>query len=75
MADRYGVTVAGGQGQAAGKIFRIGHMGDVDVFDSITAVVAVELALADLSYPVKIGEGTRAATQVLRESGLGGDEG
>ena len=75
MTERYAVTVAGGQGQAAGRMFRIGHMGDVDVFDSITAVVAIELALADLSYPVKIGEGTRAATQVLRELGLGDDEG
>jgi len=71
LKDAYDVTVAGGQGKASGKILRIGHMGDVDEFDTITAIVALEMALADLGYPVKIGEGSRAATQMLRELGLG----
>ena len=67
--------MAGGQGAAAGKILRIGHMGDVDEFDTITAIVALEMALADIGYPVKIGEGSRAATQMLRELGLGDEKG
>jgi aspartate aminotransferase-like enzyme len=67
LRDRYGITVAGGQGPVTGKIFRVGHMGDVDGFDVITVVAAVEMALADLGYPVKAGEGTRAATELLRE--------
>ncbi len=71
LKTRYDVTVAGGQGRVDGLIFRIGHMGDVDEFDMITVVAALELALADLGYPVKIGEGTRAATEVLRELGFG----
>jgi aspartate aminotransferase-like enzyme len=71
LKDRYNVTVAGGQGAAAGKIFRIGHMGDLDEFDMITVVAALEMALAQLGYPVKIGEGTGAATQMLRELGFG----
>ncbi len=75
LRTRYNVTVTGGQGRADGVIFRIGHMGDVDEFDMITVVAALELALADLGYPVKIGEGTRAATQMLRERGLGEEKG
>ena len=75
LKDRYNVTIAGGQGKAEGKMFRIGHMGDVDEFDMITVVAALELTLADLGYPVKIGEGTRAATQVLRERGLDDEKG
>ncbi len=71
LKTRYDVTLAGGQGRVEGVIFRIGHMGDVDEFDMITVVAALELALADLGYPVKIGEGTRAATEVLRELGFG----
>ena len=67
LRDRYDLTLAGGQGEAAGKILRIGHMGDVDAFDAITAVTALEMALADLGYPVKLGEGTRAATERLHE--------
>jgi aspartate aminotransferase-like enzyme len=71
LQTRFNVTIAGGQGKAAGTMFRIGHMGDVDEFDMISVIAAIELTLAALSYPVKIGEGTRAATQMLRELGFG----
>jgi aspartate aminotransferase-like enzyme len=67
LRDRYAITVAGGQGELTGKIFRIGHMGDLDAFDVMTAVAAVEMGLADMHYPVKLGEGLRAAQDSLRE--------
>jgi aspartate aminotransferase-like enzyme len=67
MRDVYGMTIADGQGHASGKIFRVGHMGDVDGFDMLSAVAGIEMALADAGYPVKLGEGTRAATELLRE--------
>jgi aspartate aminotransferase-like enzyme len=41
-------------------------MGDADVFDMITVIAGLEMTLADLGYPVKTGEGTRAATEVAR---------
>ena len=40
LRDRYGVTLAGGQGALKGKIFRIGHIGYYDVFDIATALGA-----------------------------------
>jgi aspartate aminotransferase-like enzyme len=67
LRDVYAMTVADGQGQASGKMFRVGHMGDLDGFDMLSAVAGIEMALADLGYPVKLGEGTRAATEHLRE--------
>ncbi|MEE8314876.1 MAG: alanine--glyoxylate aminotransferase family protein [Myxococcota bacterium] len=67
VRDRYDMTLAGGQGSLAGQIFRIGHMGDLDGFDILSAIAAVEMALADLGFPVKLGEGTRAATEIFRE--------
>ena len=67
LRERYGVTLAGGQGRVAGQIFRIGHMGDIDALDTIATIAGLELALAELGYPAKIGEGTRAATEVVRE--------
>jgi aspartate aminotransferase-like enzyme len=67
MRDVYGMTVADGQGQASGRMFRVGHMGDLDGFDMLSVVAGIEMALADLGYPVKLGEGTRAATERLRE--------
>lgn len=71
LEQRYGVILAGGQGPLAGRIFRIGHMGDLDELDLVAVIAALELALLDLGYPAKLGEGTRAASEVLRESGLG----
>jgi aspartate aminotransferase-like enzyme len=62
-----GITIAGGQGSMRGKIFRIAHMGYVDAFDVLTALGALELVLSDLGFPVKLGEGVRAAEQVLQK--------
>jgi aspartate aminotransferase-like enzyme len=70
LRDAYNVTFMGGQGKLEGKIFRVGHMGDVDGFDMISAVAAIEMTLADMGHPVKIGEGTRVATELLRKAGL-----
>jgi aspartate aminotransferase-like enzyme len=62
-----GITIAGGQGTMRGKIFRIAHMGYADSFDVLTALAALELVLADLGYPVHLGEGVRAAQQILQK--------
>ena len=71
LRERYALTLASGQGRAAGRIFRIGHMGDLDELDLVTLIAALELALAELGLPLKLGEGTRAATEILRERGIG----
>ena len=52
-----GVTLAGGQGEYAGKIFRIGHLGYVDDLDILAVVGAMELALARLGVPVRSRRG------------------
>jgi aspartate aminotransferase-like enzyme len=70
LRDAYNMTITGGQGRLDGRIFRIGHMGDVDGFDMISAVAAVEMTLADLGQPVRIGDGTRALIEQLHKVGL-----
>jgi aspartate aminotransferase-like enzyme len=65
MRDQLGVTIAGGQSQMKGKIFRIAHLGYVTRFDVLTALAAVEIALASLGFPVKTGEGVKAAAERL----------
>jgi aspartate aminotransferase-like enzyme len=62
-----GITIAGGQGSMKGKIFRIAHMGYADDSDVLVALGTLELVLADLGYPVKLGEGVRAAQQILQK--------
>jgi len=62
-----GITIAGGQGSMKGKIFRIAHMGYADNSDVLVALGTLELVLAELGYPVKLGEGVRAAQQILQK--------
>jgi aspartate aminotransferase-like enzyme len=64
---KQGITIAGGQGSMKGKIFRIAHMGYADNSDVLVALGTLELVLADLGYPVKLGEGVRAAQQILQK--------
>jgi serine---pyruvate transaminase len=65
LRDRYGVTLAGGQGVLKGKIFRIGHIGYYDVFDIATALGAVELALADMGAEIERGVAVTRALEVF----------
>ncbi len=70
LRDKHNLTIAGGQDQAKGKIFRIAHMGYVDKSDIIMAVAAVEMTLKELGYAVEMGKGVRAAMEVLIKDGL-----
>lgn len=67
MRDRYGVEVAGGQAELAGKIIRIAHLGWMEATDIIVALSALEMSLAELGYPVQLGKGVAAAEKILRE--------
>ncbi len=73
ILEDHGIRLAGGQGRLKGKILRMGHLGDLDVLDMIAAISAIETALAALGYPVKLGEGVRAATELNHELGFRGD--
>lgn len=66
LSEKYNMTIAGGQDQAKGKIFRIAHLGYFDDLDVVLAVAAVEWALADQGYRVEFGKGVAAAMEVLR---------
>jgi len=52
-----GIIVAAGLGAYAGKLFRIGHMGNVDVNDDIVAIGAIERALNKVGKLPKAGIG------------------
>ena len=50
LRDEYGVTIAGGQDQAKGKIFRIAHMGYISPWDLVVTVGALETVLQKMGY-------------------------
>ena len=65
LRDRFGITIANGQGELKGKIFRLGHIGWFDVFDITTQIAAVELVLADLGAEVDRGVAVTAALEAF----------
>ena len=65
MRDEWGVTMAGGQDELKGKVFRIGHMGYVSEEDMLVAVATVERALREFGYKFEQGAGLAAANKVL----------
>lgn len=67
LKDKYGVTIAGGQDDYTGRIFRIGHLGYFGEFDIITTLAALEMTLAELGYEFERGAGIRAAESVFME--------
>ena len=67
LRDQLGYTLADGQGALKGKIFRLAHLGYFDRFDTIACIAAIEMALAAVGYVHKVGEGTRTATELLRD--------
>jgi aspartate aminotransferase-like enzyme len=65
LREKHNITIAGGQDQAKGKIFRIAHFGYMDTYDIVTVVAAVEITLKELGYAVELGRGVKAALEVL----------
>jgi aspartate aminotransferase-like enzyme len=65
----HNITIAGGQGEMKGKVFRLGHMGYVGDFDVLTALGALEQVLHELGYPVAFGAAVGAAQKVFAERG------
>jgi len=61
-----GVVVAGGLAQTAGKVFRMGHMGNLTSAQVRLVIDAVEKTLAGLGRPVTPGAGRKAVDDVLR---------
>jgi aspartate aminotransferase-like enzyme len=67
FSEGHNITIAGGQGEMKGQLFRLGHMGYATDVDVIIALAALEQILADLGLPVDFGAGVRAAQKVFAE--------
>jgi aspartate aminotransferase-like enzyme len=55
-----GLVLAGGQGRLVGRLFRVGHLGQVSVDDIVSAMDILEAGAVSLGIAVKPG-GARAA--------------
>jgi aspartate aminotransferase-like enzyme len=68
LRDRLGVQLIGGQGEWAGKVFRIGHIGYFDLFDITTALAAVEDGLVAAGVAIDRGVAVSAALNAFEHA-------
>jgi alanine-glyoxylate transaminase/serine-glyoxylate transaminase/serine-pyruvate transaminase len=64
--DRYNLSLGGGLSEVAGKVFRIGHLGDMNELMILSALAGAEMALCDSGIEVELGSGVGAAAKLLR---------
>jgi alanine-glyoxylate transaminase/serine-glyoxylate transaminase/serine-pyruvate transaminase len=72
---RYNLALGAGLSKVAGKLFRIGHLGDMNELMLMGAIAGAELAMLDAGVKVEPGSGVAAAGSYWRShpapSGLG----
>jgi len=74
----FGITIANGQDEMKGRIFRFAHLGYTDYIDTIGAIAALEIILIKLGLPIQIGQGVTAAQKTFttrREAALASSRG
>jgi len=62
-----GLVLAGGQGKLKGRIFRVGHLGDVSVNDIVRALEVLEEGVRAIGIDVEHGVGPAAARRAGEE--------
>jgi len=62
-----GIMVAGGLGPYAGKMFRLGHMGNIDKHDLVSVIATVERAAYRVGMNVELGKGVAIIQKSLVE--------
>ena len=66
--SRYGLSLGVGLNKVAGRVFRIGHLGDLNELMCLTALAGSEMSMRDMQIPVAAGSGVAAAEEYYRES-------
>ncbi len=65
---KYNIALGAGLAQLAGKVFRIGHLGDLNEAMCLGAIAGVEMAMRDAGADVVLGSGVAAAQEVFLKS-------
>ena len=66
--ERYRTSFGSGLSQLAGKVFRIGHLGDLNEVSCLTALASAEMALRDAGAAIEPGAGVAAAQEWYRQT-------
>jgi alanine-glyoxylate transaminase/serine-glyoxylate transaminase/serine-pyruvate transaminase len=71
-ARRYDLSLGAGLARLAGKVFRIGHLGDLNELMLCGALAGAEMAMADAGIEVRPGSGVGAAQAYWRAAAAEG---
>jgi alanine-glyoxylate transaminase/serine-glyoxylate transaminase/serine-pyruvate transaminase len=63
---RYNLALGAGLSQVAGKLFRIGHLGDLNELMLLGGIAGAEMAMRDTGIEVELGSGVAAAQARFR---------
>ena len=63
---RYNLALGAGLSKVAGKVFRIGHLGDLNELMLMGAIAGAEMAMQDVGITVTPGSGMAAASEYWR---------
>jgi len=67
---RYNLALGAGLSEVAGKVFRIGHLGDLNELMLLGAIAGAEMAMLDNGVKIQPGSGVAAAQAVYRADPL-----
>jgi alanine-glyoxylate transaminase/serine-glyoxylate transaminase/serine-pyruvate transaminase len=65
---RYNLALGAGLARMAGKLFRIGHLGDLNELMLLGAIAGAEMAMRDVGIKVTPGSGVAAAEEYWRST-------
>jgi alanine-glyoxylate transaminase/serine-glyoxylate transaminase/serine-pyruvate transaminase len=65
---RYDLALGAGLARLAGKLFRIGHLGDLNELMLLGALAGAEMAMRDVGIKVTLGAGVAAAAESYRST-------
>ncbi|MGA2188803.1 MAG: aminotransferase class V-fold PLP-dependent enzyme [Steroidobacteraceae bacterium] len=63
---RYNLALGAGLSKVAGKLFRIGHLGDLNELMLMGAIAGAEMAMLDMGVKIEAGSGVAAASGFWR---------
>lgn len=66
--ERYNLSLGAGLSKVAGKVFRIGHLGDMNEVHLMAAIAGAEMAMLDCGINVQAGSGVAAASEYWRNN-------
>ena len=67
---RYNLALGAGLSKVAGKLFRIGHLGDLNQLMVLGALAGAEMAMMDAGVRIEPGSGVAAAQRFWRGPGI-----